>query len=167
MANVNVKLVGVGAEWSKACRQAVTNLNSLFKRSRIKVTLVKGGTKGPTITVKTDSTISGNAVHGKNSTAVNSSGKLMTSEVRLPEKVTINTPKGMRSAGPGIFEAIMAHEFVHALGEHGHNSHLMAETFTKVMGDTPSGDKLKAGSISIPPLKLSSKTVQKLKKIWN
>ena len=57
-------------------------------------------------------------------------------------------------------------EIVHALGHEPHNSHLMAQTLYKVAGDTPAGDKLKAGSVTMTPLQLSEETVGMLKSIW-
>ena len=84
----------------------------------------------------------------------------MKAEVRLPVKLTINTPRGEREAGPGMHEVVAAHEFVHALGHAPHNSHLMAQTLHKVMGDRSAGDKLRAGSDSMPPLQLSDESVE-------
>ena len=166
MTAVNVKLSGVGSDWTKPCLQAVTDLNSLFKRNSIKVMLATGGSTGPTITVKTDPSIPGTTVHGETTTEFNGSGNLLRAEVRLPVKVTINTPQGVRDAGLGILEVIAAHEFVHALGHSGHNSHLMDQTMSKEMGNSAAGDKLKAGAVKMPPLMLSPQSVKDLKVIW-
>jgi hypothetical protein len=92
---------------------------------------------------------------------------MLRAEVRLPVKVTINTPRGVRDAGPGILEVIAGHEFVHALGHSDHNSQLMAQTMYKDMGDNAVGDKLKAGSVRMPPLTLSSDSISVLKEIWS
>jgi hypothetical protein len=62
---------------------------------------------------------------------------------------------------------IAAHEFVHALGHEPHNSHLMTQTFNKVMGDRAAGDKLQAGAVAMPPLQLSDESVDMLKGIWS
>jgi len=167
MTMVSVKLVGVGANWTKPCQQAVTDLNHLFKRSDIKVVLAMNGSQGPTITVKTDATIQGDAVHGRTTSESNASGELLRAEVRLPVKVTINTPQGVRDAGPGVLEVIAGHEFVHALGHGSHNSQLMGQTMYKEIGDSPAGDKLKAGSVKMPPLMLSAQSISDLKAIWN
>jgi hypothetical protein len=166
MASVNVKLGEIGSSWATACRQAVSDLNALFKRHRIEVSLAIGGTARTTISVKTDPGILGTAVHGQTTAETTGSGKLLRAEVRLPLKLTINTPKGLRDAGPGIAEVIAAHEFVHALGHAPHNSHLMAQTMTKQMGDRPAGDKLKAGAIAMPPLALSPESIDELRAIW-
>jgi predicted Zn-dependent protease len=166
MAGVSVDLSEIGPHWAKACKQAVADLNVLFKRKGIDVVLAAGGSRGPTISVKTDPDIAGTAVHGRTSAETNDSGQLLRAEVRLPVKVVINTPGGMRDAGPGILEVIVAHEFVHALGHEGHNSHLMAQTMTKMMGDSASGDKLQAGGTKMPPLDLAPESVEKLKAIW-
>jgi hypothetical protein len=64
-------------------------------------------------------------------------------------------------------EVIAAHEFVHALGHAPHNSHLMAQTLNKVLGDRAAGDKLKAGAVAMPPLQLSDESVAMLKGIWS
>ncbi len=166
MISVNVKLGSVGTYWTTACKQAVSDLNSLFKRKGIEVALAVNGA-GPTISVRTDPAIAGTAVHGRTSAETDGAGKLLRAEVRLPVKLTINTPKGIRDAGTGMAEVIAAHEFVHALGHEPHNSHLMTQTFNKVMGDRAAGDKLQAGSVAMPPLQLSDESVDMLKGIWS
>jgi len=67
---------------------------------------------------------------------------------------------------PGRYEVVAAHELVHSLGHAGHNSHLMAQTFQKVMGDTPAGDRLQANTVILPPLRLSDDSVSLLRGIW-
>jgi hypothetical protein len=163
---VNVKLGDVGSHWTTACKQAVSDLNSLFRRKGIEVALALNGA-GPIITVKTDPGILGTAVHGQTSAETNGAGQLLRAEVRLPVKLTINTPTGIRDAGAGMAEVIAAHEFVHALGHAPHNSHLMAQTLNKVLGDRAAGDKLKAGAVAMPPLQLSDESVAMLKGIWS
>ena len=166
MISVNVKLGGIGTYWTTACKQAVSDLNSLFKRKGIEVALAVNGA-GPTISVSTDPAIVGTAVHGRTSAETDGAGKLLRAEVRLPVKLTINTPKGIRDAGTGMAEVIAAHEFVHALGHEPHNSHLMTQTVSKVMGDRAAGDKLQAGAVAMPPLQLSDESVDMLKGIWS
>jgi hypothetical protein len=166
MASVGVKLGDIGSHWTTACKQAVHDLNLLFRRKGIEVTLAINGA-GPTIAVKTDPAILGTLVHGKTSAETNDAGKLLRAEVRLPVKLTINTPNGVRDAGTGYAEVIAAHEFVHALGHAPHNSHLMAQTFSKSPGDRAAGDKLTAGGVSLPPLDLSTDSVDQLKSLWS
>jgi hypothetical protein len=166
MAAVNIKLGDIGSLWTAACKQAVKDLNLMFRQKGIKVALAVNGT-GPTIAVKTDPAILGSAVHGRTRAELDGAGKLLRAEVRLPVKLTINTPKGIRGAGTGMAEVIAAHEFVHALGHTDHNSHLMAQTMHKMMGDRAAGDKLKAGAVSMPPLQLSDDSVKLLKGIWS
>jgi hypothetical protein len=166
MAAVGVKLGDIGSHWTNACKQAVRDLNLLFRRKGIDVTLAINGA-GPTINVKTDPSILGTLVHGKTHAETDGTGKLAKAEVRLPVKLTINTPKGVRDAGVGYAEVIAAHEFVHALGHEPHNSHLMAQTFSKLPGDSPAGDKLTAGGASLPPLELSDDSISQLKSIWS
>jgi hypothetical protein len=163
---VNVKLGDVGSHWTTACKQAVSDLNSLFRRKGTEVALALNGA-GPIITVKTDPGILGTAVHGQTSAETNGAGQLLRAEVRLPVKLTSNTPTGIRDAGAGMAEVIAAHEFVHALGHAPHNSHLMAQTLNKVLGDRAAGDKLKAGAVAMPPLQLSDESVAMLKGIWS
>jgi hypothetical protein len=165
MASVGVKLGDIGSHWTTACKQAVHDLNLLFRRKGIEVTLAINGA-GPIIAVKTDPAILGTLVHGKTSAETNDAGKLLRAEVRLPVKLTINTPNGVRDAGTGYAEVIAAHEFVHALGHAPHNSHLMAQTFSKSPGDRAAGDKLTAGGVSLPPLDLSTESVDQLKSLW-
>lgn len=166
MAAVSVRLDNIGSQWTTACKQAVKNLNALFKKHRIGIELAVNGA-GPTIVVKTDPGIVGTAVHGRNTAETDSSGRLLRAEVRLPVRLTIHTPRGTRDAGTGMAEVIAAHELVHALGHPPHTSHLMAQTMHKVMGDRPAGDKLKAGAIEMPPLQLGDDTVDILKGIWS
>ena len=64
MSNVSVNLAGLVNPWKSACQKSIKDLNALFKKKGIKVTLVVGGTKKPSITVKTDASIGRNAVHG-------------------------------------------------------------------------------------------------------
>jgi hypothetical protein len=166
MASVNVKLGDIGSYWTAACKQAVKDLNLLFRRKGITVALAVNGA-GPTISVRTDSTIVGMLVHGKTSAETDDAGKLIRAEVRLPVKLTISTPKGIRDAGAGMAEVIAAHEFVHALGHAPHNSHLMTRTWNKMAGDRAAGDKLQAGSVPMPPLDLADESVDMLKGIWS
>src|SRR5215471_21385887 len=166
MATVGVKLGNIGSHWTTACRQAVSDLNTLFRRKGITVTLALNGAS-PTISVTTDPAIAGTAVHGKTRAETDGAGKLLKADVRLPVKLTINTPKGIRDAGNGMAEVIAAHEFVHALGHEPHNTHLMAQTLQKVLGDRAAGDKLQAGAVAMPPLQLSDDSIEMLKGIWS
>jgi len=166
MTTVNVKLGGVGTDWTKACRKALTDLNPLFKRSGVNVTLANGAGKGPVINVKTDASIQGAALHGKTRSEFSGSGAMLRASVSFPTKVTINTPGGVRDVGVGILEVIAAHEFVHALGCSKHSTYLMAQTMSKEMGDTADKDTLKADKVKMPPLKLSPQSVKDLKAIW-
>ncbi|MFO1050407.1 MAG: hypothetical protein U1E52_21220 [Geminicoccaceae bacterium] len=165
MTAIAVKPGAIGPQWTAACRQAVGDLNQLFRRKGIAVTLALNGS-GPVISVATDPGIQGSLVHGRTSAQTDGAGRLLEADVRLPVKLTINTPKGEREAGPGMYEVVAAHELVHALGHAPHNSHLMAQTLHKVMGDRPAGDKLKAGGQVLPPLQLSDDSVELLKGIW-
>lgn len=166
MAAVGVKLGDIGSHWTTACKQAVHDLNLLFRRKGIQVSLALNG-GSPLISVRTDPSIVGTAVHGKTNAELDGAGKLLRADVRLPVKLTINSPKGIRDAGIGMAEVIAAHEFVHALGHTPHNSHLMTQTWNKVLGDRASGDKLQAGAIPMPPLQLSDESVDMLKAIWS
>ncbi len=143
----------------------MTDLNALFRRKGVTVTLAVNGA-GPTISVRTDPSIAGTAVHGRTSAETDGAGKLLRADVRLPVKLTINSPKGIRDAGIGMAEVIAAHEFVHALGHEPHNTHLMAQTLNKVLGDRAAGDKLQASAVAMPPLQLSDESIDMLKGIW-
>lgn len=155
----------IGAAWTTAFGQAITHLNALFRRERLGINLSQTS-EGPVITVRVDSSIGTTAVHGQATTETTTAGRLVRSEVRLPVQIEINTPRGMRGAGPGIYEVVAAHELVHSLGHSGHNTQLMAQTFQKVMGGTPAGDGLQAGSVILPPLQLSADSVSLLRGIW-
>lgn len=166
MAAVRVTLDRqIGATWTQAFRQAVPQLNTLFNHKGIAVTLSLTGA-GPVITVRTDPSIQGTALHGQARTERTGAGRLLRSEVSLPTTIQINTPSGMRAAGIGIYVVVAAHEIVHSLGHDSHNTHLMAQVFQKVMGNSAAGDKLQAGPIMLPPLQLSDASVQELKGIW-
>ena len=167
MTTVSVQLLNIGSNWTRPCQKAVTALNDLFRRHHVNVTLAIGSAAGPAITVRLDPGIQGTAVHGRTTAESTDSGRLLRADVRLPVKVTINTPRGMRDAGPGILEVIAGHEFVHALGHSSHNSHLMGQTMYKDLGDNAAGDKLKSGGITMPPLALSPQSVTDLKTIWS
>jgi len=166
MARVSVKLGGLGSDWTAACKHAVTHLNAAFKTRHVNIVLDANGLTAPMISVKTDPSIQGSAVHGRTTAEFNSTGGMIRSEVRLPVSVLINTPSGQRGAGQGILEVIAGHEFVHALGHDEHNSHLMSQTMYKEMGDRAAQDKLRAGTVHLPPLALSDETVATLKSIW-
>ncbi len=165
MIMVRVKLEKMDAHWTKACQHAVTDLNLQFNRKGVHVKLALKGA-GPVISVRTDPSISGLMVHGKTHAEFATSGRLQKAETRLPDKVQINTPGGLRTAGPGVLEVIAAHEYVHALGQEHHSSLLMTRTFNKVPGNSAAGDKLQAGSAMLPPLALADDTVELLKGIW-
>jgi predicted Zn-dependent protease len=166
MTTVGVNLGALDSRWKNACQAAIKDLNALFRQNALNVTLSTSSGSGPTISVRTDPGIVGTAVHGRTSARTNASGALLQADVRLPVKVIINTPQGIRDAGPGVLEVIAAHEFVHALGHAPHNSHLMGQTMTKMLGNTAAGDKLQAGAVAMPPLQLSSESVRQLKAIW-
>lgn len=166
MATVYVNLSGLDTAWSRACQKAVGDLNSLFKSNGINVVLTTKGPQALTITVRTDPGIQGTALHGRTSAETDGSGRMLRSEVRLPVNVTINTPNGIRNAGSGFLEVIAAHEFVHALGHAPHNTLLMTQTMNKNPGDTAAGDRVMAGSVSMPPLRLSSESVDLLTSTW-
>ena len=145
--------------------EEVAILDLLFRRRGIGVVMALHGA-GPVISVVTDPGIIGTAVHGRTIAETDGGGRLLRAEVRLPVRLTINTPGGVREAGIGMAEVIAAHEFVHALGHEPHNSHLMTQTMHKVMGDRPAGDKLQAEAALMPPLQLSDQSVEILKAIW-
>jgi hypothetical protein len=167
VTTVSVQLGNVGSTWTTPCQKAVAALNHLFRRNNVNVTLAMGGSAAPPITVKTLSSIQGTPVHGRTTAETTEAGRLLRAEVRLPVDVTINSPQGVRAAGPGILEVIAGHELVHALGHGTHNSHLMGQTMYKALGDSAAGDKLKAGAVMMPPLTLSPQSVTDLKAIWN
>src|SRR5262249_36479437 len=73
MVTVAVKLGNIGAHWTTACKQAVSDLNQLFRRKGIAVTLAVNGA-GPIISVRTDPAIAGTAVHGKTSAETDGAG---------------------------------------------------------------------------------------------
>ncbi len=159
MIRVNVRTTSLGQSWNMACQRAANDLNVLFSRNRIGVHLAIGASQGPTIVVAIDPSIQGTLVHGNTTARFSGSGGFLGADVRLPTRITINTPRGPRDAGVGILEVVAAHEFVHALGHDGHNSSLMAQTMEKEMGDSPGGDKLKANNILMPPLQLSVQSI--------
>lgn len=162
---VSVKLKGLPAEWASACRHAITALNGVFTTQHVNVVLEADGHVGPIISVRVDPSIQGTAVHGQTHAEFNND-LLLTADVRLPEKVLINTPARLRNAGPGVFQVIAAHEFVHALGQEHHNSHLMAQTMQKDAGDSPGQDRLRGGSVVLPPIALSPDSISLLQSIW-
>jgi hypothetical protein len=166
MATVYVDLGGLDSKWTKACQKAITDLNTLFGRDGIKVVLTTKGPQALAITVQTDPSIQGTALHGRTSAETDPSGRMLRSTVRLPVNVTINTPGGIRDAGVGILEVIAAHEFVHALGHAPHNSLLMTQTVYKEPGDNAGGDALRAGSVRMPPLLISPESVDILTAVW-
>jgi hypothetical protein len=166
MTTVSVQLNHLGTHWTRACEKAVATLNDLLRRNGVGVSLAIGRSTAPSIAVKIDPGIQGNAVHGRTTAESNDTGRLLRAVVGLPVKVTINTPQGMRDAGPGILEVIAGHEFVHALGHASHNSELMGQTMYKELGDSAAGDRLRSGGAKMPPLTLSSESVDQLKTIW-
>lgn len=167
MKRVRVRIKGLPAEWASACRRAITDLNAEFRRKHIGVTLEADGLTGPLITVQTDSSIQGTAVHGRTHAEFDGAGTMLSADVRLPVNVLINTPAKLRNAGGGVLEVIAGHEFVHALGHEPHNTHLMSQTMYKEAGDRPAQDKLKGGVVYLPPLALSDDSVSLLKSIWD
>jgi hypothetical protein len=84
MARVSVKIGGLTADWAAACRHAVTHLNAVFSARHINVVLETNGLSGPVISVKTDASIQGNAVHGRTTSEFNTAGGMLRAEVRLP-----------------------------------------------------------------------------------
>jgi hypothetical protein len=164
MAAVCVDLGSIGSKWPTACRRAVARLNQLFAQNAIGVSLALIGQGAPRITVRTDPAIKG-TLHGHTQTKT-TSGVLLSAVVSLPVKAMINTPDGMREAGPGVMEVIVAHEFVHALGQVEHTSQLMCSPMTPFPGDSPSGDLLQANAVNLPPIALAPDTIELLQSLW-
>jgi len=166
MKHVSVKIKGLASEWASAGRLAIPALNAEFRKKHVNVVLEADGVTGPVISLRTDPGIGATAVHGRTHAEFDGSGMLISADVRLPEKVIINTVAGPRNAGPGVLEVIVGHELVHALGHEPHNSHLMTQTMTKDGGSRPGEDRLLAGSVRMPPLVLSDESVALLQSVW-
>jgi hypothetical protein len=165
MARVYVDLGSIGPKWPSACRTAAAHLDQLFKQNLIGVSLAFAGKGGPRIAVRTDPSITG-TFHG-HTHAETTSGQLLSAVVSLPVKAMMNTPWGIREGGPGVLEVIVAHEFVHALGQEKHSaSHLMCSPMTPVPGNSPSGDLLQANGVNLPPIALAADTIQLLQSLW-
>jgi hypothetical protein len=167
MKRVSVRIKGLPAAWDGACRHAVTHLNSEFKKKHINVVLEADGVVGPVISIRIDPSIQGTAVHGRTEAEFSGAGAMISADVRLPVEVIMSTPARLRNAGAGVLEVIAGHEFVHALGHEPHNTHLMSQTMYKEAGDRPVDDRLKAGTIRLPPVVLSDDSVELLQSIWN
>ena len=135
MATVYVDLGSIGPKWPTACRRSVAHLNQLFTQISISVSLALIGQGAPRITVRTDPSIKG-TLHGHTQTKT-TSGQLVGPVVSLPVKAMINTPDGMREAGPGVLEVIVAHEFIHPLGQVEHTSQLMCSPITPCPATAP------------------------------
>jgi hypothetical protein len=168
MRRVSVKIKGLPAEWASACRHAVADLNTQFKKKHINVVLEAEGVTGPVVSIRIDPSIAGTAVHGKTLAEFDgASGLLLNAEVRLPVEVLMSTPARLRNAGAGVLEVIAGHEFVHALGHEPHNTHLMSQTMYKEAGDRPAQDRLRGGTLYLPPLALSDDSIALLQSVWN
>src|SRR3954451_394816 len=98
MAAVSVRLGSIGPHWTAACKHAVTNLNLLFRRRGIGVALALHGA-GPVLSLVTDPRTRGPVVQGRTSAETDGGGRLLRADVRLPVRLTINTPNGIREAG--------------------------------------------------------------------
>ena len=160
---IAVKLKDLPPEWATACRHATTLLNGIFTKKHINVVLEADGHTGPIISVQIDPSIVG--LHGH--TTANSINNVLTdAEVNLPGKPLVSTPASVRNAGSGALQVIAAHEFVHALGQTGHDSHLMTWKMDVAAGDKPGQDKLRAGAVLLPPIVLSDDTITLLRSIW-
>lgn len=160
---VAVKLKDLPSEWASACRHATTALNAVFRSKQINVVLQADGHAGPIISVRVDPNIV--ALHGHTS-AESNNAVLTTADVNLPGKPLVSTPASVRNAGSGVLQVIAAHEFVHALGQTGHDSHLMTWKMDVAAGDSPSQDRLRAGALLLPPIILSDDSISLLQSIW-
>ena len=160
---VAVKLKDLPSEWASACRHATTVLNGVFRTKHINVVLEADGHSGPIISVRVDPSIVG--LHGHTSAKTNND-VLTAADVNLPGKPLVSTPARVRNAGSGVLQVIAAHEFVHALGQTGHDSHLMTWKMDVAAAGTPSQDRLRAGAILLPPIILSDDSISLLQSIW-
>src|ERR1700690_3828298 len=160
---VAVKLNDLSSEWASACRHAATVLNGIFKTKHINVVLEADGHTGPIISVRVDPAIVG--LHG-HTTAESNNSVLTSADVHLPGKPLVSTPASVRNAGSGVLQVIAAHEFVHALGQTDHDSHLMTWKMDVAYGDTPGQDRLRAGAVLLPPIILSEESISLLRSIW-
>ena len=160
---VAVKLKELPSDWASACRHATTVLNGIFKAKHINVVLEADGNTGPIISVQADPSIVG--LHG-HTTAESNNNMLTAADVHLPGNPLVSTPARVRKPGSGVLQVIAAHEFVHALGQTDHDSHLMTWKMDVAADNTPSGDKLRAGAILLPPIILSEDSIALLRSIW-
>ena len=96
---------------------------------------------------------------------------LEKASIYLPSNPKINTPKGLRPAGPGVMKIIAAHELLHACGleNSDHSDDDLFQGMPRVdAGDTAKGDRvlLGTGPKAMPPLFLGGSTARALRELW-
>ena len=123
----------------------------------------------------------GNGVHGRDDLQpeiVNGKKYMYTATIRVPATPRID-PKDSKSreVGPGVRLAILVHEMIHAVGLD-NSEHSKDDVFIKSFQLMPKGQYVNGvqltedvallgnGSDPLPPVRIESGTITKLKQAW-
>jgi len=181
----------LAGSWAHVFREALHEFNLLASTHSLGVSITVSkqppdGQGGANLSVQTaDGAIS--ASHDGTTSTGNFDGKrlhgltllfsrepekvLEKAYIYLPSQPKINTPNGLRAAGPGVMKVIAAHELLHACGleNSNHSSYDLFQGNPRVdAGDTAKGDRvlIGIGPKAMPPLYLSGGTANSIKDLW-
>jgi hypothetical protein len=184
---LTVEAPGVPGNWSAAITAAIRELNALLKSNNVNVSLVTGTSANVTIAVTTGAytfpvngvnqsgTLRVDILHGA-TRSIDYQTRSTTSRDHaytfLPLHPRISPQdRTSRDAGEPVLRAMIAHEFLHALGLDLHDpsfNGLFAEKLTPNEGSKPAQDTLSpwGSTTKLPPLVLSGDTVTRLRALW-
>jgi len=177
--------------WSRIYQQCIDEFNQLSTQHHLNVTFVNSNNSptaggGADVWVRTangavsfsyggaskNTHFNGNGLHGYTGQIKRRMGSRLRIEkayIFLPSNPQINTPNGVRNVGEGVMKVILVHELVHACGltnaDHTPNGLFNGYPFVDY-GNTPEEDKVVVQGRRMPPLFLSSTTVNKIKTLW-
>lgn len=171
----------MGGHWAAVLDKAVAEFNRLMSQHKLDLSLskVEKG-KGPHIVLETRP---GHGIHGRTpmqTMKLRGAEYLdfVTIQVPATPRIEPGNPKA-REVGPGVRLCLLVHELIHAVGLT-NDEHSSDDVFAARSILIPKGQYLKSkaqakedmvqppdGSALMPPIRLGTKTVGKLKKAWN
>ncbi len=166
---------------------AIREFNAFSRKHKLCVSFVRASEGGDSAEVQIEATegpeisysyggrsereeFSGKKMHGR-TPQLSREDKIEKAFVFLPKSPPINTPSGVRLAGPGVLKVIVFHELLHAVGL-SNDDHAPDDVFQAnpqpYPGDTPAEDGLMIGSTAkhMPPIILSQTTIRLVKGLW-
>jgi hypothetical protein len=98
MASASSSVGDIGSQWTTSLQAGGAQPQPALQSASKSACHSGDQWRGPDDQCETDLSILGTLVHGKTSAETNGAGQRQHAEVRLPVKLSINTPKGVQPA---------------------------------------------------------------------